>query len=399
MRKTILARAAFVTFGLAAVVACLPKNTSTSSVERTRNSEINLREIELSSFGKQQGSSGNIIGIQPTLSANDFRSAEALEKALQPYFDKADRANLLKKNTVVSLPEYVGTYLVLADEAEQVYREEKIASAMQKLILTLRNAPGFAASLTVGSAEDKMKEALFRTKSDAMAENYRVVMSNLAKKNKVTLIGGSTFLPDPVVAENKIHVDKGNLKKKTSLKSVVFLFHPDGTVDDNFVGKVHLTKDEHKFAQTSPLKGLHVYDLPVGRVAPVICADSWYPDVYDALEKKKVEIIVTGSYSAPTDFWKTPWKGFDGSDIPRDVKNEVKADIGNITEGMAWEKYTLHRRAPGAGAVVALTTFLRGSVYETGSDGYPIVVSGNEHTTGKKDAAAQIVNIWVPRNR
>ncbi len=62
---------------------------------------------------------GNIIGIQPYLTAVNYSTAFNFETSLRFYFDQLKRENKLTDKSIVVLPEYIGTWLVAANEKEK----------------------------------------------------------------------------------------------------------------------------------------------------------------------------------------------------------------------------------------------------------------------------------------
>ena len=79
---------------------------------------------------------GNWLGIQPWMVPADYASVGAFYAKIDGYLDVASRKGWLNERTIVVLPEYIGTWLVVAGERPRVRQAATIASAMQALVLS-----------------------------------------------------------------------------------------------------------------------------------------------------------------------------------------------------------------------------------------------------------------------
>lgn len=103
-------------------------------------------------------------------------------------------------------------------------------------------------------------------------------LSDAAKKNKITLVGGSIF-------------EKANDGKFYNTAPV---FGPDGTLLGTY-RKTHIPEDilyheKHYFAPGDT--GVKVFDTPVGKVAVLICYDQWFPEAARIATLMGAEIIL-----------------------------------------------------------------------------------------------------------
>jgi hypothetical protein len=137
---------------------------------------------------------------------------------------------------------------------------------------------------------------------------------------------------------------------------------------------------------------LPVFDTPVGRLAVLICADSWYPDVYDVLHRKGCDLIVVPNNLTPANIWQQPWGGYDPGPMPADVD---EADVGRLMEGEAWLKYALAGRLASAGATHGLHVYFRGQVWDLGSDGRTIYIHNQTITQANHVPGASVTNFWL----
>jgi len=66
-----------------------------------------------------------------------------------------------------------------------------------------------------------------------------------------------------------------------------------------------------------------------------------------------------------------------------------------LTEGQAWRKHALARRIARSGARHGINVFLRGALWDLGSDGLSLMVSDGVATETGADGAA-LLNLWLP---
>lgn len=321
----------------------------------------------------------NLISIQPYVTAGDYADADRLAEKLRGYLSRAQRAGWLGENSLVVFPEHIGTWLVAEGESFLVFDSERTDTAL--LWSALASLPGFLQNLWGEGAEDPFAAALFKSKSLAMAAQYQQVFSGLAQEFGVTLIGGSIVLPDPEVRGKRIYPGEGPLYNSS------FLFRPDGSVDGP-VRKVYPIDSELPFTQPAR-QSLPLFDTPLGRLAILICADSWYPDAWRQVNG--AELVVVPSFSSPDGIWEKPWGGYNGAAMPADVD---PGDVGRLSEGEAWRKYALAGR--GGRLRAGINTFLRGDLWDLGDDGRTTAVLQGEVIQGQRRDGAVISSLWLP---
>jgi hypothetical protein len=125
----------------------------------------------------------------------------------------------------------------------------------------------------------------------------------------------------------------------------------------------------------------------------LICADSWFPQAYAYLNAKGIEMLAVPSYEAlEPQSWNRPWPGYDGWQTPADVDAN---DIKNITEGQAWQKYSLAGRIQLSGARYGMNVFLRGKLWDQDLGGKPAtLVREDEVFVEELTQQAAILNLW-----
>lgn len=340
------------------------------------------QSAEISQFGSP--SARNLIGIQPWLQETDYRSADTLRTRLGLYLDQAGREGLLTGQSIVVFPEHTGTWLVAAGAPGSVYSAGTVTGAMTRLIIA-RPVPFVRAYLDSGEA-DRAAAAVFRGRSQAMARDYQAVFSGLAGEYGVTIVAGSIVLADPVVQDGVIRA-----RTNGPLYNVSAVFGPDGQVHSELVRKAYPIPSETGFTAGAPVSDYPVFNTPAGRLGVLICADSWHPDVYAALETKGAELLAVPAFLQPFGVWDDPWGGYT-TPWPDDVD---RADAGRLTEGQAWQTHALAGRLADTSARAGLTSFLRGELWDLGSDGRAIIVEGQDVALGAQTGGAAIAVLWL----
>jgi hypothetical protein len=343
--------------------------------------ELHLQEVVAHGTN---GHRGNLLGIQPFMVPHDYASEETFYAKMDGYLGVALGRGWLDERTIVVLPEHVGTWLVAAGERARIYQASSVAVAMQTLVLS--HPLSFASVLSFAKAKDVVKYGLFRMKAACMAETYQRVFSGLARTHAVTIVAGSIVLLSPEVSRGKLVIGDGELY------NVSVVYGPDGSAHRDLVRKAFPIGAELPFTAPASVADLPVCDTPAGRLGVLICADSWYPPAYEVMTAKQADLVAVPSYLAPDGIWEQRWRGYDGAPAPADVDAR---DVAGITEGAAWLKYALAGRLAGVGITHGINVFLRGKLWDLGSDGHTIVVRGRTVVEAKHVAGAAIVNSWL----
>ncbi|MEQ9101210.1 MAG: nitrilase-related carbon-nitrogen hydrolase [Imperialibacter sp.] len=307
---------------------------------------------------------GNIVGIQPYMVPADYRSADALYAKLNRYLSIAKKNGCFTSATVVVFPEYIGTWLVAINEKASVYTAETTEDALSTAAFS--HPISFLANYFASDAKGRATEALFSLKAVEMAEAYQRVFSRLAAEYRATVVAGSIILPSPSIEAGVLQAGNG------PLFNVSATFDATGMLAGPLTVKNFLTSEEKAFTVAGNSGQLPIVGTPAGNVATLICADSWYGDVYRVIADMNVDFVVVPSYLAGEKVWNQPWKGYNGAQPPANVSPD---DIGTLTEGQAWQKYGMLGRAPEFGIQTGLNIFLRGQLWDLSTDGNPLVLS------------------------
>lgn len=356
------------------------------SLGKTYNSPQHLEVNNFESFG-DSSNRANIVGFQTFMEAGDYATEQRFRQKIEAYFQQAQQKNwLIQNKTIVVLPEYIGTWLVVMNEKSGIYEAKTMQSGLTTMVLShvfdfLKNY------LAAPSIDDKVKHAVFAMKAHEMADTYQKVFAQLAQKYKVTVVAGSILLPEPSVKNGKLEISTNGMLYNTSA-----VFYPNGKIDENLIKKAFPVSDEKPFVCAENTQNIPVFETPTGKLGVLICADAWYAAAYKTLKQKSAEMIVVPSYSTGNGLWKQKWNGYSGFDSPE----ESKADIGKITLGEAWQKYAMGMRAYyEANIKKGLNVFLQGTLWDLGTDGTTIILDDSTSKTTKHFGGSAIVNLWL----
>jgi hypothetical protein len=339
----------------------------------------------LHQLGSDRGR-GNLLGIEPYMIPRDYISAESFYNKLNSYMLAAQRENWLDEKTVVVFPEHIGSWLVFAGEDEKLFQTTTLRAAERTMVI--HHLWGFIRNYLTAKETGRAEAAFFRMKADKMAAIYHDAFSRLAKEYAVTIVAGSIILPAPQISKQGLLLSKGPLHN-TSI-----VYQPDGRPYPQPILKVFPTSMELTFLSHASANELPSFDAPAGRLGVLICADSWFPQVYAPLKEQRIDILAVpsfGGFAAYT--WNDPWDGHDGWPIPSDVDRN---DIRKITEGQAWNKYALAGRIRSSGAKYGINVFLRGKLWDHDSGGWSAtLVRGDEVFIEEPTDKAAVLNLWI----
>jgi hypothetical protein len=330
---------------------------------------------------------GNVIGINAYMTPEDYISKDHFYKKLKGYMEVCKQKGWMNNKTVVIYPEYIGTWLVVEGEKNSLYSKASVNDALTGFVFS--NFFSYMRSwfMSPDSAKDKVKHSVFATKGQRMAGIYTSVFKSLAKEYGVTIIGGSILLQEPRVLNNK-SIDLSN----GSLENITAVFNPDGSIQSALTKKAFPIADELPFVKKCLPSELPVYNLPIGKTSVMICADSWFPESYQAVNKDSITLVAVPSYTQADRSMSAKWAGYSGYRPPQDVDT---SDIGNISLRDAWIKYTMPTRIRTIAAPYGMTVCLRGKLWDLGSDGEYIIYNRGKIVSPPPNDSASIVNLWI----
>jgi hypothetical protein len=338
---------------------------------------------EIVELGVDSGK-GNLLGVQPYLTTDDYASEETFSRKLMSYMQAADQKGWLNGRTVVVWPEMIGTWLVVAGGGETVLRAPTLAEAMRPLVM--KHLLLFFGALLSSPEKDRITASVLRMNAKKMAGLYQSVFSRLARQYQVTVVAGSIVLPAPRVTEGRVEAGRGPLYNTSAV------FDRDGKAHPGLARKSFPIADEIEFTTPAPLSELPAFETPAGCLGVAICADSWYPQIYDRFKEVGAEFIAIPSLATGQDIWDKPWGGYVTKDPPQDVDRD---DVGRITEGQAWLKYAMTGRIAASGTRVGINVFLHGQLWDLGANnGSSAAVKGDEFVEIKVNGGA-LLNLWL----
>jgi hypothetical protein len=173
-------------------------------------------------------SRGNLLLIRPQLYPMDYQSPDHLRLKLAAALDNARDAGLLGPNTLVALPEHIGTWLLARGEKVEFYQARSRQEVRDWLLLG--NPLLAVKALLLNLDAERLDEALLRMKAEQMAEDYQQLFGGLAREYQVTLLAGSILLPEPRVEDGRLHSGAG------PLSNLSLVFSPQGRIQ----GSPHL---------------------------------------------------------------------------------------------------------------------------------------------------------------
>ncbi|MBN1248783.1 MAG: hypothetical protein JXC32_14075 [Anaerolineae bacterium] len=342
-----------------------------------------VRAVQSLVLGENRGR-GNLLGIQPWMTPQDYATQDLIYMRLAGYLARARRLEWLSTRTVVVWPEHLATWLLTTGEAEAVREAPTLASAMRAL--AWRSPFRFIRTLLASPERDKSAAAVLRMHAQAAAERYQALFSQLAADYGVAMVAGSIVLPDPAVHAGRITAGKG------PLYNVSAVFRPDGSVYPDLVRKAYPVGAELPFTTAGSPTALPVFSTHAGRLGVMICADAWYPASYTHLQSQGVELLAVPSHAAKVGAWHRLWDGYDGAPMPDDVD---PSDVGRLTEAEAWNRYALAGRMADSGARAGINVFLGGKLWDLGTEGASMMVAADQAPVVAEPGRPALLNLWL----
>ncbi len=341
-------------------------------------SSLGIESVQ--SFGTARGR-GNLVGIQTYMTVNDYATEAKFQNKLAGYLAQAAAEGWLQPDSIVIFPENIGTWLIVLNAHESIFRAETMDQAMKSKIR--HTLPRFLSTLFKTKGKNRPVDALFRMHAKKMARVYQLTFSHLASRYGVTIVAGSIFLPEPAISEGWLQPSSG------PLQNISATFGSDGRLYPHLTRKNTPVHEETSFLKPGTLADLPVFDTPAGRLGVLICSDAWHPASYAALAAQGVQIIAVPNNQGG---WHQPWPGYAAGDVPDNVKQQ---DIGTLTEREAWLKYALPGRIEQSGASAGMHVFFHGRLWDQVSEGQTIMVNEATLIVAPEVEKAALVNLFL----
>lgn len=171
---------------------------------------------------RPENSPGNLLLVRPQLYPSDFQSTAQLRLKLAAALDQAQNAGLLTPETLVALPEHIGTWLLARGEKAEFYQARTRQQVRDWLLLG--NPLLATRALLLNLDAERLDEALLRMKAEQMARDYQQLFAGLASEYRVTLLAGSILLPAPYLQAGELHSGDGPLRNAS------LVFNAEGQV-------------------------------------------------------------------------------------------------------------------------------------------------------------------------
>ncbi|MEM1135379.1 MAG: hypothetical protein AAGI07_06020, partial [Bacteroidota bacterium] len=313
----------------------------------------------------------------------DYASLEAFYNKIDGYFSKAQAEGFLQKNTIVVLPEHIGTALIALDEKETIFKVERIDEAFKVALWS--NLYSFLPQyFNAPSSVDKKTFALFAMKSEIMAKYFQFVFSSMAIKYNTYVVPGSIILSNPQIKEEKLVSNNGELY------NISLVYQPNGKAFPQLVKEIFPTKQELAFIEPGKIDHLPVFNLPVGNTKVLLGNDAWYREThftkYETTSTLIAPSFLTQSLNSNWDTLLTFL-----SPIPEGIDPKQKLTVESALLQYGIPK-RLHENKISRGA----TVFLRGKLWDLTNTGSTIINNSNkEILTGYNIDGASIINLWV----
>lgn len=324
------------------------------STEPVQEAEVERPQLTWSSIPiKTNGTDrkyGNIVSMQVFLRSEDFAKAEWWSERIEELVRAGKTANIYDRKTIIIFPEHVGTGLVLLDEKEAVFESENWKSAMDVIVKKYESE--IAPFLDVSKKPAAKWEAVFRYKSQKMADVYTQTFSKLAKENNTPILGGSIILPSPKVVKGSLVIDQNG-----PLYNVSIPFSADGKVMDPLVRKTLVTEDESLLIDAGEISQDRTWIVPGWKVGVFLGQEVFNSALYERLKGKPLDGLVSPAVSFPN-LSKTNLKSFINDD-----------SFLSLSENEIWEKFGLTKFIKTTRAVESVQVFLHGNFFEARTSG------------------------------
>ncbi len=347
--------------------------------------------LSVASLGEDRGR-GNLLGIQARMEPFDFRSRINYLAPLNQWLTDARSVGLIGPKTIVVLPEYIGFFLYLADEWPWVYRSDTLEQAGIKAVLDEKIwITLLGLKYPSGKRMQGVQAELLRLKAQSALDHWSFAMAHLAQSHAVTVVGGSIPLPaTPTVVDGRIELEPKSHPWR-GMVGVSGVWLPSGEMAGPLTIKRHPTSQEHQQLWMAPQPDgpLPVHETPAGRLGVLICADSWYPDAWQALDRP--DFVAVPGFIPGWNAWQGAWGGYDAA--PGD--QAVVPATEQITEREAWMRHTLPTQIQQTTARAGVTTFLRGPLWDLGTSGQPIIhLEGRSRVLDDLESPG-LANVWL----
>lgn len=300
-------------------------------------------EIYISSIGYNR-KQGNLVGIQVFMVPADYSNEERFFRKLEGYLQEAQANGFLNGNTLIVLPEHIGTPLVLLDEEKKIYYQSEFSNVINIL---------FKSYFLLIRENDSLKisKKLFLKKASKMKETYIRVFSQLSKFYKTTILAGSIMLPNPKLENSQISI------QGEELKNVSFIFD-NGKIISNIIYKTQFSEMEGSIASSSASTNT-IYQIPNLNHSLLILLS--HDSLYNSYYSTSADIILSPSlaYEKEKILWQNPLI----SDSFKGDKSLFLETDKNLSQEELWNKFGVAGKFQYLTNKVYMQVFFRGEFF------------------------------------
>lgn len=278
-----------------------------------------LRLLPITSEG-EPGAGPNLLGVETRLMPADYQSHERLHLKFATYLEQARQAGMLGPQTIVVLPEHVGTGLFALGEKAEVQQARTLRDAMQ--LMAMSNPFRYLGALLANEGDDRRTDAVLRMKASQMAEAYQEIFGQLAAEFGVTLVAGSVVLPEPRLEDRTLKVGDGPLRQ------VSLVFDASGQPLDGLWQKHSVSRYERRYSDASEQARPAPVETPAGRLQVALGCDA-----YAGVDERTDILAIPGAVTIET-------CGPDAAPLPQELPQ-----IAVTTLGLPWNLLGSPRRA------------------------------------------------------
>ncbi|MBN3583255.1 hypothetical protein JYB64_12720 [Algoriphagus aestuarii] len=305
----------------------------------------------------------NVVGIQPYMLVTDFFDPILYKEKLRQYLSAANSSGFIRKNTTVVFPQYIGTWLVLADEKHVIAEEKTLNNAFKTLIFS-NVFDYFLGYIKTGNEKNVPASAILRMKSKQMASVYYSTFSELAKEFQTYIVAGSIILPGPYVSDGELFLGTGK-----DLYNASFIFGPDGKIIGNPILEIFPNSDDLTFLKEPENQSILGFQLPFANASVLLGEDSWYPELYTQNAPSKSEVILVPSFQLGNN-------SMDSSVVSTNRKPFADTDKTLSMNGLklkdVWKNYFLSDLD--STTTLKVNVFLKGEFWEFKGEGHPMII-------------------------
>ena len=180
--------------------------------------------------------------------------------------------------------------------------------------------------------EGIVERSVFKLKSHVMFDVYVSIFSEIARKRKAYVVAGSIYLPKIVFNERWKRVTSEGLYNQS------IVFDPRGNICHISI-KQHPSEEEDMIVTNSKHEEANTFHIEgFGKVAVLICNDSWYPSCYPETTQDVPSLIVIPSFSAPSTLWNNSWQGHQlNFPLPLD-SDELNGHVNKTSLSQMWKE-------------------------------------------------------------